>query len=168
MDMEEKIMVIISCTGLDLYLVGKLNAKVHTQVSKILNVDEDEVVFASYDSFVFYKGHEQTSINLLIKVEMDEKLKVHQSELAEYLLETSKEYSLHAYVYFNYYKEENSYLRVNEDYPRYLTSENESSDEDYDEESSYSEEEIYTGNIFKEFGIEEDDEPNSFDDLTKK
>ena len=49
-----------------------------------------------------------------------------------------------------------------------MTSENESSDEDYDEESSYSEEEIYTGNIFKEFGIEEDDEPNSFDDLTKK
>ena len=140
-------MVIISYTGLYLYLVGELNAKIHSQVSKILNIDEEEVVFTSYDSFVFYKGHEQTSINLLIKVEMDEKLKVHQKELADYLLKTSKDYSLHAFVYFNYFK-----------------------DEDYDENISYSEEEIYTGNIFKDFGFkdDEDDEPNSFDDLTKK
>ena len=163
-------MVIISYTGLDLYLVGELNAKIHSQVSKILNIDEEEVVFTSYDSFVFYKGHEQTSINLLIKVEMDEKLKVHQKELADYLLKTSKDYSLHAFVYFNYFKDENSYLSVNEDHPRYLTAQNEKQEEDYDENISYSEEEIYTGNIFKDFGFkdDEDDEPNSFDDLTKK
>ena len=66
-------MVIISYTGLDLFLVGELNAKIHSLVSKTLNVSDEEVVFSSYDSFVYYKGHEQTSINLLIKVEMDEK-----------------------------------------------------------------------------------------------
>ena len=58
--------------------------------------------------------------------------------------------------YFNYFKDENSYLSVNEDYPRYLTAQNEKQEEDYDENISYSEEEIYTGNIVKDFGFKED------------
>ena len=144
-------MVIISYTGLDLYLVGELNAKIHTKVSKLLGIDDEELVFTSFDSFVFYKGHEQTSINLMIKVEMDEKYHKFQKELADLLMESSKEYSLHSFVYFSYFQEANTYLSVNSKYPRYLTNENEASEEDYDEEKEYSEEEIYTGNIFEEF-----------------
>lgn len=155
-------MVIISYTGLDLYLVGELNGKIHSKVSKILNVSDDEVVFSSFDSFVFFKGHEQTSINLLIKVEMDEKLAIYQKDLADFLLASSKEYSLHAYVYFNYFKEENAYLSVNNDYPRYLTSQNEASEEEYNQDREYSEDEIYTGNIFKDF--EDDSFTNKKDD----
>ena len=163
-------MVIISYTGMDLFLVGELNAKIHSKVAKVLNVDEDEVVFTGYDSFAYYKGHEQTSINLIIKVEMDEQLSKYQEELKDLLLEASKEYSLHAFVYFNYFKKENSYLSVNENYPRYLTSENERSEEDYDEDNNYSEEELYTGDIFKEFGDEDNDEdgPVGFDTLLRK
>ena len=159
-------MVIISYTGLDLYLIGEFNGKIHSKVAEILKVSEDEVVFAAYDSFVFYKGHEQTSINLMIKVEMDESLKIYQEELATYLNQASKEYSLHSFVYFTYYQKENSYLSVNEDYPRYLTNENARTDEDYDQEKEYNEEEIYTGNIFKDF--EEDEDFNTFDSLLKK
>ena len=166
--MEVKSRVIISYTGLDLFLVGELNAKIHSLVSKTLNVSDEEVVFSSYDSFVYYKGHEQTSINLLIKVEMDEKYRPYQEALAKVLLESSKEYSVHAHVYFSYYKTEDSYTRINEDYPRYLTSENERSDEDYNEENEYDEETLYTGNIFNEFDVEKDDEPVGFDSLFKK
>lgn len=145
------LMVIISYTGLDLYLVGELNSKIHSQVSKVLNVSEEDVVFSSFDSFVYYKGHEQTSINLLIKVEMDESLKKYQDLLADLLIQSSKEYSLHTFVYFNYFKEENTYLSVNEDYPRYLTSQNEREDEEYNQDKEYDENEIYTGNIFQDF-----------------
>lgn len=159
-------MVIISYTGLDLYLIGELNGKIHGKVCKILNAKEEDVIFSGYDSFVFYKGHEQTSINLIIKVEMDEKYKCYQKDLADLLIETSKEYSLHCFVYFSYYQNENSYLSVNENYPRYLTSENEKNEEDYDENLEYSEEEIYTGNIFKDF--EDEDEFKSFDSTLKK
>lgn len=162
-------MVIISYTGLDLYLVGELNGKIHSKVAEILHVDADEVVFSSFDSFVFYKGHEQTSINLLIKVEMDHSLKIYQQSLAEFLLESSKEYSLHAYVYFSYFEKANSYLSINKDYPRYLTSQNERSDEDYDENAEYNEQEIYTGNIFKDFEEhdEEENDDNSFNSFSQ-
>jgi hypothetical protein len=161
-------MVIISYTGLDLFLVGELNAKIHSLVSKTLNVTDEEVVFSSYDSFVYYKGHEQTSINLLIKVEMDEKYKPYQEALSKILLESSKEYSVHAFVYFSYYQSENSYSRINEDYPRYLTSENERAEDEYDEENNYDEESLYTGNIFNEFEVENDESPVGFDSLFKK
>ena len=94
-------MVIISYTGLDLFLIGELNAKIHSQVSNLLETSEEEVVFSSYDSFVYYKGHEQTSIQLIIKVEMDEKYRPFQKQLAELLLKSSEEYSIHATVYIN-------------------------------------------------------------------
>ena len=161
-------MVIISYTGLDLFLIGELNAKIHSQVSNLLETSEEEVVFSSYDSFVYYKGHEQTSIQLIIKVEMDEKYRPFQKQLAELLLKSSEEYSIHATVYFNYFNSEDSYSRVNPNYPRYLTSENERSEEEYDEEVEYSEDELFTGNIFQEFEVDEDEEPQSFDSLLKK
>ena len=151
-------MVIISYTGLDLYLVGELNAKIHNKVSKILGIPDEDIVFTSFDSFVYYKGHEQTSINLMIKVEMDEALHIHQEALAKLLMETSKEYSLHSFVYFSYFKEENTYLSINEDYPRYLTGENEKGEDDYDEEKDYNDEDIYTGNIFENTALDEDED----------
>ena len=158
-------MVIISYTGLDLYLIGELNGKIHASVSRILHVDEEEIVFSAYDSFVFYKGHEQTSIPLVIKVEMDEALRKYQKDLADYLIETGKEYSLHSFVYFQYFRKEDTYLSVNEDYPRYLTAQNEATEEEYDEDKEYSEEELYTGNIFKDF---EEDGGVGFDSIRKK
>ena len=157
-------MVIISYTGLDLYLVGELNAKIHNKVSKILGIPDEDIVFTSFDSFVYYKGHEQTSINLMIKVEMDEKYSAAQEELAKLLMETSKEYSLHSFVYFSYFKEENSYLSVNSSYPRYLTSENEKGEDDYDEEKEYNDQEIYTGNIFKGTKLDEEEEEEKSED----
>ena len=41
-------------------------------------------------------------------------------------------------------------------------------EEEYDEEVEYSEDELFTGNIFQEFEVDEDDEPQSFDSLLKK
>lgn len=161
-------MINITYYGLDIYLIGELNAKIHSQVAKLFEVDDEEVVFTGIDSFVFYKGHEQTSINLMIKVELEEKYRKYQDEVAKFLLETSKEYSIHAHVFFNYYYSKDSYLSVNEEYPRYLTNENESSEEDYDENKDYSEDDLFTGNIFEGFEEDDEDEGNSFSSAIKK
>ena len=160
-------MINITYCGLDIYLIGELNAKIHSQVAKIFKVDDVEVVFTGIDSFVFYKGHEQTSINLMIRVDLDENYREYQEEAAKFLLETSKEYSIHAHIIFNYYNSKDAYSSINEDYPRYLTNENESSEEDYDEDKDYSEDDLFTGNIFE--GFEEDEEEaNSFSSAIKK
>ena len=61
-------MVIVNFSGLDIFLVGELNKAVHEKVAAAYGLDDEDVIFQASDSFIFYKGTEQTSFNLLIKI----------------------------------------------------------------------------------------------------
>jgi hypothetical protein len=156
--------------GIDLYQVGEVSAKIHSKLAKLFEVSEDDLVMSSFDSFVYYKGHEQTSINLYIRIDLEEKYRPLQNKVAEFLLEASKEFSVHCTLYFNYIKESDIYQRVDNKYPRYLTFENAkpAPEEEYDENKEYSDEEVYTENIFAKLDDEGKDGPLSFDELRKK
>ena len=100
---------------------------------------------------MFFKGHEQTSFNLVIKVECPIKYKQFEEKIAELLLEETKNYSVHTRLLFTYYQESNYYERINENYPEYIVSDpNIALDEgDYDEEKdNYAEDEIFIGDAF--------------------
>ena len=65
-------MVIVNFSGLDVFLVGELNKAVHSKVAAAYGLDDEDVIFQASDSFIFFKGTEQTSFNLLIKVDAPE------------------------------------------------------------------------------------------------
>lgn len=156
-------MIIIHFYGLDMFLVGELNEKIHSKVAKVFNVAEEDVIFSASDSFVFYKGHEQTSFNLFIKVECPVRDKQYEKEVADLLLGETKDYSVHTRILFSYYQENNYYERINEEYPEYIVGGNDVEDTEYDETKEYGEDDIYLGNVFDGQNLDaeerEDDQP---------
>lgn len=169
-------MVIIHFYGLDMFLVGELNEKIHSKVAKVFNVDEEDVIFSASDSFVYFKGHEQTSFNLVIKVESPVKYKQFEKEVASLLLEETKDFSVHTRLLFNYYQENNYYERLNDNYPEYIVSDVEATidEPEYDEDKEYNDEDIYLGNVFEDMNFKEEEEneksekPFTLNDFFKK
>jgi hypothetical protein len=164
-------MVIINFYSLDFELVGKLNEKIHEKVANAFGIKDEDLIFQASDSFVFYKGHEQTSYNVYIKVEAPVELSLEEEKVASILMEETKDYSIHVRILFSYFDESHYYERVSRQYPEFITTSIEAKvdDEEYDEDREYSEDEIYTGNIFADNGfVDEDDAPLSMDDVTRK
>lgn len=148
-------MVNISFIGLDLFLVGELDKKYHQLIAAQFGISSEELLVSSFDSFVYNEGHEQTSFNLLIKVECDTKFKEKEAKIAKNLLDISKEYSVHAQVYFIYFDERSVYSRIDPSYPRFIESDEDEGEVPYDENQ-----EIYTGNIFEKFDEEHPEDAN--------
>ena len=162
-------MVIVNFSGLDVFLVGEFNKRIHERIAAAYGLDDEDVIFQAADSFLFYKGTEQTSFNLLIKVDAPEEYVDVEETVASILLETSKDYSVHVRILFNYYDPTHYYERVNKDYPEYIedNQEVEIDESEYDEDGEYNEEDIYTGNMFED--IEDGDEsPLTLNDFFKR
>lgn len=162
-------MVIVNFSGLDMFLVGELNKKIHSRIAACYGLDDEDVIFQAPDSFIFYKGSEQTSFNLLIKVDAPEEYEDVEETVASILIEASREYSVHVRILFNYYDPIHYYESINNNYPEYIqnTPEIDVDESDYDEDGEYSDDDIYTGNMFED--LEEDEEsPVTLNDFFKR
>lgn len=162
-------MVIVNFSGLDIFLVGELNKEIHSRIASAYGIDDEDVIFQASDSFLFYKGSEQTSFNLLIKVDAPEDYIDSEETVASILMEASKNYSVHVRILFSYYEDGHYYERINKDYPEYIidNQEVEVDDSEYDEDNEYSEEELYTGNVFEDLE-DEDEKPVTLNDFFKR
>ena len=162
-------MVIVNFSGLDIFLVGELNKEIHSRIASAYGIDDEDVIFQASDSFLFYKGSEQTSFNLLIKVDAPEDYIDSEEMVASILMEASKNYSVHVRILFSYYEDGHYYERINKDYPEYIidNQEVEVDDSEYDEDNEYSEEELYTGNVFEDLE-DEDEKPVTLNDFFKR
>ena len=162
-------MVIVNFSGLDIFLVGELNKEIHSRIASAYGIDDEDVIFQASDSFLFYKGSEQTSFNLLIKVDAPEDYIDSEETVASILMEASKNYSVHVRILFSYYDDTHYYERINKDYPEYIidNQEVEVDDSEYDEDNEYSEEELYTGNVFEDLE-DEDEKPVTLNDFFKR
>ena len=100
---------------------------------------------------VFHNGVEQTSWNVIVRVNAPMKVSVLQDEVANLISVGLKDVAINLVIEFYYYSQDNRYTRLNSDYPRYITSDNvvdfQAEYEDLDEG-----EEIYDEDIFE--GIE--------------
>ena len=141
-------MVTISIYGLDQYVVGRYSKEHSANISSLLEVGEDDLVFYSPNAYVFHNGVEQTSWNTIVKVNAPEECKKLEDKVANYLIQTLKEFSIHLVVEFSYYHKHHRYEFVNKEYPRYISEENvvNVEDEEYQEGD-----EIYEGNMFEGF-----------------
>ena len=141
-------MVTISIYGLDQYVVGRYSKEHSANISSLLEVGEDDLVFYSPNAYVFHNGVEQTSWNTIVKVNAPEECEKLEDKVANYLIQTLKEFSIHLVVEFSYYHKHHRYEYVNKEYPRYISEENvvNAEDEEYQEGD-----EIYEGNMFEGF-----------------
>ena len=121
---------------------------------KLYEVKDEEINFIAPNDLVFHNGVEQTSWDLLIHVHAPKQTALVQDDVAKYLLETIGDVAIHKAVEFYYYLEANRYEKINEQYPRFITEENlVDVDSEYDEDMEEGEEDdqIFTGDIFKDF-----------------
>lgn len=147
-------MITITFYGLDQFVVGRLSRELTPYIAKLYEVDEDEVNFFAPQLMVFHKGTEQTSWNILIRVNAPKNTALVQEKMSELLLNGIGEVAIHIAVEFYYYDSAVRYTKINDAYPRYISEENiVGMDEEYPEDLEEGEEadQIYTGDIFKDF-----------------
>lgn len=144
-------MITITILGLDQYIVGRLSRELTPNIAKLYELSEDEVNFVAPSNMVFHNGVEQTSWNVIVRVNAPMKVSVLQDEVANLISVGLKDVAINLAIEFYYYSQDNRYTRLNSDYPRYITSDNvvdfQAEYEDLDEG-----EEIYDEDIFE--GIE--------------
>lgn len=151
-------MITLTIYGLDQYIVGRLSKDMTHNLADLYEVSEDDINFIAPANMVFHNGVEQTSWNALIRVNAPKKVMVLQEDAAHLIMEMVQGPTINVAVEFYYYSEDNRYEKINEDYPRFITDDNLVDVEDYDEETQYIEgdgkDEVFTGDIFKDFNGE--------------
>jgi len=163
-------MITISILGLDPFVVGKYSKENTANLANLYEVDSSKILFSAPSVMVFHEGAEQTSWNAIVIVRAPLKVKVLESQIADYLLKTLTTYTVHVQITFQYYEQDRFYEYVNPGYPRFI--EDNDSEEDYNEEESececgcdhdhedhcedeqcdcHKEESVYLGNAFEGF-----------------
>lgn len=148
-------MITVTIYGLDQFVVGNLSRELTPLVAKLYEVDEDEVIFIAPEAMVFHKGTEQTSWNILIKVNAPKKVYVLQDQMAQLMMHGIGEVAIHVTVEFTYYSQDDRYQKINPDYPRFIAEENlvdVDSESTEDIEEGEEDDQIYTGDIFEGLG----------------
>lgn len=143
-------MITISILGLDQYVVGHYSGEHTKNIANLFEVDDDLVSFYAPNCYMFHNGVEQTSWNTLVRVHAPKRYIVFESKVAQYLLNTLKNFSINVAVEFFYYEDEHRYEHINNAYPRFLSEDNLVNVE---EDELGEGEELYEGNIFE--GYEE-------------
>ena len=147
-------MISLTVYGLDQFVVGKLSREMTSALADLYEVDKEEILFIAPENMIFHNGVEQTSWNALVKVDAPKKVSVLQEDAARLIMNLVKGPTIHVQVVFNYFSQDNFYENLNEDYPRYIENENlVNFDEEYDEnlEEGEGDDQIFTGDIFKDF-----------------
>ena len=147
-------MISLTVYGLDQFVVGKLSREMTSALADLYEVDKEEILFIAPENMIFHNGVEQTSWNALVKVDAPKKVSILQEDAARLIMNLVKGPTIHVQVVFNYFSQDNFYENLNEDYPRYIENENlVNFDEEYDEnlEEGEGDDQIFTGDIFKDF-----------------
>ena len=150
-------MISITINGLDQFVVGRLSRELTPSLAKLYQVDEGEINFIAPNTMVFHNGVEQTSWNVYIEVLAPRKYEDMQEEAADFLLESIGDLAINKTLTFVYYETDARYQKLNNEYPRYIASDNlVDIDDEYDEDMEEGEEadQIYTGDIFQDFDPE--------------
>lgn len=150
-------MINIFVYGLDQFVVGDISRDLTPLVARLYEVEEDEVNFIAPNDMVFHNGVEQTSWRVIIEVRAPEEFDKFQNQAKDLIMHFISGVAVHVEVTFIYYGYHDHFVKLNPEYPHYLTEEDREEDEVYSEEMEEGEDEgqIYTGDIFE--GLGEDD-----------
>lgn len=146
-------MILFKVYGLDQYVVGTYSKENTENLAKLLETKEEEIMFYAPNAYIFHNGVEQTSWHATIEVTLPNKYHPLQDNVANYLINTFKLFSINVHVLFSYFDEHHLKEYFNDQYPRFIKGENLVNEvhEDVDEHDLLDEDKVYTGNIFKDF-----------------
>ena len=147
-------MITVIIYGLDQFVVGRLSREMTPNLAKLYELSEDEINFVAPENMVFHKGVEQTSWNIIIHVHAPKKAAVLQEQAAHLILESIGDVAINKMLEFYYYSQDDRYSKLNDAYPRFIASDNlvDLASEDYEDmEEGEDDDEIFTGDIFRNF-----------------
>ena len=148
-------MITLTLYGLDQFVVGRLSREMTSALADVYECDKDEILFVAPEAMVFHNGVEQTSWNAIVRVDAPKKLAVLQEDVARVIMQLVKGPTIHVQVVFNYFSQDNFYESINDDYPRYIEEKNivevDYDDSDVNIEEGEGDDQIFTGDIFKDF-----------------
>ena len=147
-------MITVTIYGLDQFVVGRLSREMTPNLAKLYELSEDEIIFVAPENMVFHKGVEQTSWNIIIHVHAPKRAALVEEQVAKFILETIGDVAINKVIEFYYYSDDNRYTKLNEAYPRFIAADNlvDIEEENYEDmEEGEGEDDIFTGDIFKDF-----------------
>lgn len=147
-------MITVTIYGLDQFVVGRLSREMTPNLAKLYELSEEEINFVAPENMVFHKGVEQTSWNIIIHVHAPKRAALVEEQVAKFILETIGDVAINKVIEFYYYSEDNRYTKLNEAYPRFIAADNlvDIEEENYEDmEEGEGEDNIFTGDIFKDF-----------------
>lgn len=156
-------MINVILKGMDIFLAKDFEEKMTVPLAKLINVNEREIFVTTFDSFVYHYGIDQTSMHLFIDVECPFYYERFEDKIASFLLELSKQFSIHTHLIFKYFDDKKLHEAIDHQYPLFLDNSNIANVERVQENEENVE--IFDGNAFKDF---EHLFPNELDEDDKK
>ncbi len=157
-------MITITVIGLDQFLVGDLSEGITKNLANLYECSEDDIFFVAPENMYFHNGMDQTMWNVLVRVNAPSEYEDFEKEASDIISKGIGDNAINLAVEFSYYSPEHRYERTNENYPKFITKENEvelEEDEEYDEDEEREEgegdEDIFTGDIFQNFNKDHSD-----------
>lgn len=163
-------MIIVSILGMDYYEAIEKTEGLHTKLSEAYHIPDNQLEFFAPQSFIIHDGIEQTSFRLNIKIEAPIGTEDKEAEVRDILFDHFKNTAIHMRVLFTYFDPDREYLKIDDEYPEYMTPNNvvkaERQHQEEEEESAQEEfeeqyEEPYMGDIITEFDSYVKDHPNA-------
>lgn len=163
-------MIIVSILGMDYYEAIEKTERLHDKLAQCYGVKKTELEFFAPQSFIIHDGIEQTTFRLNINIEAPEGYEDREREATEIIFEHFRNTAIHMRVRFNYFNPEHEYVKLDEEYPEYMTPSNmikAEREEKYEEQDAYEKafeenyEEPYMGDIISEFDNYIKDHPNA-------
>jgi len=114
-------MITIQVLGLDQFVVGRYSRENSGNLAQAFECSEDDISFYAPNAMMFHNGVEQTSWSILVKVLAPKKYAAVEKTVADVLLKSISFFSINVEVIFEYYDEVHRYAYVNDQYPRFIT-----------------------------------------------
>ena len=127
-------MIEIKIFGLDPYVVGRISRLETDAIIRELNLDNEEVIFICPDEYIFHRGVEQTSWQVIAYVTSDfEMTKEQEEKIADILLTAFEPVCMNSHIQFIYPTFGHLYGANNTNYPRFITHDDLEDEEDAEE-----------------------------------
>lgn len=115
-------MITIQILGLDEFVTGRYSRENTSNLAQLFETGEDDISFYAPNSMIFHNGVEQTSWNVVVIVLAPRKYRSSEREVADYIGKTLNLYAINIQVLFQYYDEASFHTYDNDQYPRFITS----------------------------------------------
>ncbi len=152
-------MITVSILGMDYYEAISRTKALHKKLVEAYGIEDNELEFFAPNSFIIHDGFEQTSFRLNIKIEAPYEEQDKEEIIKDIVFDTLKDLAIHLRVVFSYFEPEHEYIKIDPDYPEYMSEKNtvkaeehhhdDDLNEDEDDEELY--DEPYMGDIISEF-----------------